>query len=111
MEGSFRVNRLEPSGEVSWLLEMQNPFRYFNSLSEIIQLAVMMYVRYPFSLRQIEDLLFGRGMVICHETARFWWNWFGPMFASEIRKRRVRHRSYSQWLWHVDEAVVGVQSV
>ena len=50
MGGSFRVNRLEPSGEVSWLLEMQNPFRYFNSLSEIIQLAVMMYVRYPFSV-------------------------------------------------------------
>jgi putative transposase len=36
---------------------MQNPFRYFNSSPEIIRLAVMMYVRYPLSLRQVEDLL------------------------------------------------------
>ena len=36
---------------------MQNPFRYFNSSPEIIRLAVMMYVRFPLSLRQVEDLL------------------------------------------------------
>ena len=34
---------------------MQNPFRYFNSSPEVIRLAVMMYVRYPLSLRQVED--------------------------------------------------------
>ena len=68
---------------------MKNPFRYFNSSPEIIRLTVMMYVRYPLSLRQVEDLLFERGIDICHETVRFWWNRFGPMFAAEIRKRRV----------------------
>jgi putative transposase len=47
---------------------------------------VMMYVRYPLSLRQVEDLLFERGIDICHETVRFWWNRFGPMFAAAIRK-------------------------
>ncbi len=72
---------------------MKNPFRYFNSSPEIIRLAVMMYIRYPLSLRQVEDLLFERGIDICHETARFWWNRFGPMFASAIRKRRIHHRS------------------
>ena len=36
---------------------MHNPFRYFNSSPEVIRLAVMMYVRYPLSLRQVEDLL------------------------------------------------------
>ena len=36
---------------------MKNPFRYFNSSPEIIRLTVMMYVRYPLSLRQVEDLL------------------------------------------------------
>jgi hypothetical protein len=51
---------------------MQNPFRYFNSSPEVIRLAVMMYVRYPLSLRQVEDLLFERGIDICHETVRFW---------------------------------------
>lgn len=53
---------------------MRNPFRYFNSSPEIIRLAVMMYVRYPLSLRQVEDLLFERGIDISRETVRFWWN-------------------------------------
>ena len=74
---------------------MQNPFRYFNSSPVVIGLAVMMYVRYPLSLRQVEDLLFERGIDVCRETVRFWWNRFGPLFAAEIRKRRV-HRHQRQ---------------
>ena len=45
---------------------MQNPFRYFNSSPEIIRLAVMMYVRFPLSLRQVEDLRSERGIDVCH---------------------------------------------
>ncbi|MGA9444049.1 MAG: IS6 family transposase, partial [Methyloceanibacter sp.] len=74
---------------------MRNPFRYFNSSPEVIRLTVMMYIRYPLSLRQVEDLLFECGINICHETIRFWWNRFGSMFANEIRKRRLHHRSFS----------------
>ena len=87
---------------------MKNPFRYFNSSPEIIRLTVMMYVRYPRSLRQVEDLLYERGIDICHETVRFWWNRFGPMFAAEIRRRRIHHRSYSNWRWHLDEVFVKI---
>jgi putative transposase len=87
---------------------MKNPFRYFNSSPEVIRLTVMLYIRYPLSLRQVEDLLFERGIDICHETVRFWWNRFGPLFAAEIRKRRVRHRCYSQWRWHLDEVFVRI---
>jgi len=87
---------------------MKNPFRYFNSSPEVIRLTVMMYVRYPLSLRQVEDLLFERGIDICHETVRFWWNRFGPMFAAEIRKRRVQNHSYSRWRWHLDEVFVKI---
>jgi len=39
-----------------------NPFRYFNSSPENIRLAVLMYVRIPLSLRNVEDLLFERGI-------------------------------------------------
>ena len=85
---------------------MRNPLRYFNSLPEVIRLTVMMYFRYPLSPRQVEDLLSERGIDICHETVRFWWSRFGPMFAAEIRKRRVHSRSYSQWRWHSDEVFV-----
>ena len=87
---------------------MQNPFRYFNSSPEVIRLTVMMYIRYPLSLRQVEDLLFERGIDICHETVRFWWNRFGPIFAAEIRKRRVHHRHYSLWRWILDEVFVRI---
>ena len=66
-----------------------SPFRYFNSSPEVIRLVVMMYVRYPLSLRNVEDLLFERGIDVCHETVRMWWNRFGPKFAGEIRRQRV----------------------
>ena len=44
-----------------------NPFRYFDSSPEVIRLVVMMYVKYPLSLRNVEDLLAERGIDICHE--------------------------------------------
>jgi putative transposase len=88
---------------------MSNPFRYFNSSPEVIRLVVMMYVRYPPSLRNVEDLLAERGIDISHETIRFWWNRFGPMFAAEIRKNGVaRLRRFPQWRWHLDELFVKI---
>ena len=87
----------------------QTPVYRFNSSPEIIRLVVMMYVKYPLSLRNIEDLLFERGMDICHETVRFWWNRFGPMFAAEIRRKRVGHmRAFTHWRWHLDGVYVKI---
>jgi hypothetical protein len=89
---------------------MNNPFRYFNSSPEVIHLIVMMYVRFPLSLRNVEDLLAERGIDVSHETVRFWWNRFGPTFAGEIRKRRAAHmHGYPRWRWHLDEAFVKTQ--
>jgi len=86
-----------------------NPFRYFDSSPEVIRLVVMIYVRYPLSLRNVEDLLFERGIDICHETVRLWWNRFGPMFAAEIRRKRVhRMRQFTHWRWHLDEMFVKI---
>jgi putative transposase len=88
---------------------MNDPFRYFNSSPEVIRLVVMMYVRYRLSLRNVEDLLSERGIDISHETVRFWWNRFGPMFAGQIRKTRMtRMRGYPQWRWHLDEVFVKI---
>ncbi len=81
-----------------------SPFRYFNSSPEVIRLVVMMYVRFPLSLRNVENLLFERGIDISHETVRLWWNRFGPLFAGEIRRQRVsRMRGFRHWQWHLDE--------
>ena len=68
----------------------------------------MLYIRYPLSLRQVEDILFERGIDICHETVRYWWTRFGPLFSAEIRKRRIHHGSYSNWRWHLDEVFVRI---
>lgn len=86
-----------------------SPFRRFNSSPEVIRLVVLMYVRFPLSLRNVEDLLFERGIDVCHETVRFWWNRFGPLFAADIRRQRVsRMRGYRHWKWHLDEMYVKV---
>lgn len=87
----------------------KSPFRYFKTSPEIIRLAVMLYVRFPLSLRNVEDLLHERGIEVSHETVRYWWNRFGPMFASEIRKRRSQQlRQVTQWQWHLDEVFVKI---
>ena len=86
-----------------------SPFRCFNSSPEVIRLVVLMYVRFPLSLRNVEDLLFERGIDVSHETIRFWWNRFGPMFASEVRQRRVSYmRGFRHWRWHLDEVFVKI---
>ena len=91
------------------MTQPKSPFRYFDSSPEVIRLFVMMYVRYPLSLRNVEDLLAERGIDICHETVRLWWNRFGPIFAAEIRKKRVSQmRECTHWRWHLDEVYVKI---
>jgi putative transposase len=90
-------------------MKNSNPFLFFLTSPEIIRLAVMMYVRFPLSLRNVEDLLHERGIDICHETVRYWWNKFGPMFAREIRKKRMHPvNNHSNWKWHLDEVFVKI---
>ena len=68
-----------------------------------------MYVRFPLSLRNVEDLLHERSIDLCHETVRLWWNRFGPMFAADIRREGVSWmRGFRHWRWHVDEVYVWV---
>lgn len=71
--------------------------------------AVMMYIRYPLSLRNFEDLLHERGIVIARETVRFWWNRFGTIVAAEIRRSKVQTmRAFRHRRWHLDEVFVKI---
>jgi putative transposase len=89
-----------------------NPFRYFKTSPEIIQLAVMIYVRFPLSLRNVEDLLHERGIDVCHESVRLWVDRFGTHFAKKIRKPRADYmRQVTQWQWHLDEVFVKINGV
>ena len=88
----------------------RSPFRYFATSAEIIHLAAMVYIQFRLSLRNVEDLLHERGVDICHETVRFWWQRFGRLLASEIRMRRVEgirsHRRRS----HLDQGLVEINT-
>ena len=102
---------LKQGSAVAQRLEMKKPasFKYFKTSPEIIRLAVMLYIRFPLSLRNVEDQVHARGIDVSHETVRYWWNRFGPMFAAEIRPKRVQQlRAFSKWEWHVDEVFVKV---
>ena len=84
-------------------------FRYFKTSPEIIRLAVMMHLRYPLSLRNVEDLLHERGIDIMHETVRFWQKRFGTIFAAEIHRGRGQAmRAFRQRRWHRDEVFVKI---
>ena len=84
------------------------PLKYYTTSPEIIRLAMMLYVRFPVTLRNVEDLLQERGIDISHETVLFWWHWFGPMFANEIKKHRIEGLRTSHWQWHLDEVFVKI---
>jgi putative transposase len=66
-----------------------DPFKGFHTGSESIRLAVILYVSFPLSLRNAEDILHDRGIDISRKTVRYSWNRLGPMFAAEIRRNRV----------------------
>ena len=83
-------------------------FRYFKASPEIIQLAVMLYVRFPLSFRNVEDLLHERGVDVSYESVRYWWHRFGSQFASQINKRRAVSMQASNWKWHLDEVFVKI---
>jgi putative transposase len=66
-----------------------SPFRYFKTSPEVIRLAVMLYVRFPLPLRNVQDLLHERGVDISNETVRFWWNGFQESFGQTNRRLPV----------------------
>lgn len=69
-----------------------DPFQYFRTSSAIIRLAIMYYVRYPPSFRQVEDILHERGIDVCHETIRYRVKRFGSHFAGSIRRKQALGR-------------------
>ena len=83
-------------------LGMSNPisFHYFKTSPEIIQLAVMLYLRFALSLRDVEDLLYERGVDVSYEAVLYWWHRFGSQFARQIKKKRRAGGMRSiHWKW------------
>jgi len=74
---------------------------------EIIARVVWAYFRFAMSLRDVEDLLAERGVVVSHETIRNWVRKFGPGYAKAIRRDRPTPSNK----WHLDEVVIPIRGV
>lgn len=68
----------------------------------VISCAVRWYFRFQLSLRDIEELLFERGVVVSYETIRRWCIKFGAGFASQVEVARCKPGT----TWHLDEVSV-----
>jgi len=79
-------------------------YRGYRFPSEVIQHGVWLYSRFTLSLRDVEDLLAERGIIVSYETIRRWVDRFGPLIAADLRRRRWRPHS----TWHLDEMVVSI---
>ena len=71
---------------------------------EVIGHAVWLYHRFALSLRDVEDLMLARGVVVTYETIRSWCAKFGPDYAAQLRRRRPRPGDK----WHLDEVFVKI---
>jgi putative transposase len=71
---------------------------------EIIHQAIWLYFRFTLSLRDVEDLLAERGILVSYETIRRWVNHFGPLIAADLRKRRPKPDT----TWHLDEVFLKI---
>jgi hypothetical protein len=74
---------------IPWRPLVGNPLEFYVLLTEIIGLALMMCIRFPLSLRDVEELLHERGIDITHEIVRSWWKRLDSMLPMQIRKRRL----------------------
>ncbi len=58
--------------------------------AQIISHCVWLYVRFPLSFRDVEEMMLARGVMVTHETIRQWCHKFGQTFANGLRRRRPR---------------------
>jgi putative transposase len=77
-------------------------YRGYRFPADVIQQAVWLSIRFPLSLRMVEDLLAARGIVVSYEVVRCWAEKFGRTRASKIRRRAPQFGDK----WHLDEVVL-----
>ncbi|SDA99845.1 transposase, partial [Mesorhizobium qingshengii] len=71
---------------------------------EIVARAVWLYFRFNLSLRDVEEMLLDRGIVVSYETIRRWCRKHGPDYARRIRRKAPTKDD----VWHLDEVVVRI---
>jgi putative transposase len=85
-------------------LVLTNRYKYHRFPPEIISHAVWLYFRFCLSYRDVEELLFARGIIVTYEAIRKWCRKFGQSYANELRHRRPRPSDK----WHLDEVFLTI---
>lgn len=84
--------------------ELPRTYRGFRFPGEVIAHPVWLYLRFPLSFRDVEEMLAERGIRVSYETVRCWVTKFGSQFAAQLRRREAR----SGRVWHLDEMAVRI---
>jgi putative transposase len=71
---------------------------------EIISHGVWLYYRFTLSYRDVQEILFERGIEVSHEAIRGWCQKFGQHYVNQIRRRRPRPGDK----WHLDEVFITI---
>src|SRR5262245_3678568 len=81
-----------------------NRYKHHRFPAEIISHAVWLYFRFCLSYRDVEELLFARGIVVTYEAIRQWCRKFGQAYANQPRRRRPQPGDK----WHPDEVFLSI---
>src|SRR5947209_3302751 len=79
-------------------------YKHHRFPGEIISHAVWLYFCFPLSHRDVEELLFVRGVIVSYEAIRTWCRKSGPQFANQLRRRQPRPGDK----WHMDEVFITI---
>jgi putative transposase len=79
-------------------------YKGFRFPAEIISHCVWLYYRFPLSLREVQEMMLARGIILSHETVRQWCAKFGQTYANALRRRRARPGDK----WHLDEVFITI---
>ncbi|TWC77436.1 hypothetical protein FB593_11574, partial [Rhizobium sp. SJZ105] len=71
---------------------------------QIIAHAVWLYLRFPLSLRLVEEMLLKRGIVVSYETIRRWGRKFGAAYAKQLRRKKPSRQD----IWYSDEVAISI---
>jgi putative transposase len=81
-----------------------NRYKNYRFPVEIISHGVWLYYRFCLSYRDVEELLFVRGVTVSYEAIRKWCRTFGQQYANQLRRRRPRPGDK----WHMDEVFLTI---
>ena len=84
-----------------------NLYKHHRFPPSVIQYAVWVYFRFNLSIRDVEDLLAQRGLIVSYEAIRLWVNKFGPKYAKKLKRK---HGNFGD-TFYIDEVFIKIDGI